>query len=84
MIVVAPLEQEHWKAKSTWSFDFKRKLLDEVSQIMAAKLKMSMASKQSEVTKEEGFVDRIATKIVDNIQVTIKNIHIRFEDDAKG
>lgn len=73
-----------WKAKSTWSYEYKKKILDEVTQLMAAKLKVSLASKGATEQKEEGFVDRIATKIIDNIQVTIKNIHIRFEDVGSG
>jgi len=28
------------------------------------------------------MVDRFTTKIIDNIQVTIKNIHLRFEDSV--
>ena len=29
---------------------------------------------------QESFVNSLVTKIVDNLQVTVKNIHIRFED----
>lgn len=66
MLVVAPLDQNLWQAKNMWSFDYKKKLLDEMAQIMAAKLKVSLASKQSEA-KEEGILDRLTTKIIDNI-----------------
>jgi hypothetical protein len=35
---------------------------------MAAKLQVSLASKSSSSSqKEEGFVDKIATKIIDNV-----------------
>ena len=30
--------------------------------------------------EDNGFVSRMIMKIVDNIQITVKNIHIRFED----
>ncbi|OBA21906.1 vacuolar protein sorting-associated protein 13 [Metschnikowia bicuspidata var. bicuspidata NRRL YB-4993] len=30
----------------------------------------------------ESFTESLVTKIVDNLQVTIKNIHVRYEDDA--
>lgn len=30
----------------------------------------------------ESFTESLVTKIVDNLQVTIKNIHIRYEDDS--
>ncbi|RCK56101.1 Vacuolar protein sorting-associated protein 13 [Candida viswanathii] len=32
--------------------------------------------------ENETFVESLLTKIVDNLQVTIKNIHIRYEDDS--
>lgn len=30
----------------------------------------------------ESFMESLVTKIVDNLQVTIKNIHVRYEDDS--
>lgn len=32
--------------------------------------------------QNESFTESLVTKIVDNLQVTIKNIHIRYEDDS--
>ena len=32
--------------------------------------------------ENETFVESLLTKIVDNLQVTIKNIHVRYEDDS--
>lgn len=41
----------------------------------------SMQSKElAEDIHQESFVNSLVTKIVDNLQVTVKNIHIRFED----
>ncbi|KAL4505257.1 hypothetical protein ABPG72_016324 [Tetrahymena utriculariae] len=43
-----------------------------------------IAAKQQEQTKpgeeDAGYAQILYTKIVDNLQVTIKNIHVRFED----
>lgn len=36
----------------------------------------------SDMNKNETFTENLITKIVDNLQVTIKNIHIRYEDDS--
>lgn len=33
-----------------------------------------------EIKKNQSFTESLVTKIVDNLQVTIKNIHIRYED----
>ena len=46
--------------------------------MMAANLKMQLLEKQE--SKEDGYVDRLVTKIVDNLQLTIQNIHVRYED----
>ncbi|KAG7665092.1 VPS13 [[Candida] subhashii] len=35
-----------------------------------------------ELSGNESFTESLITKIVDNLQVTIKNIHIRYEDDS--
>jgi Vacuolar sorting-associated protein 13, N-terminal len=32
--------------------------------------------------KNKGFVDSIIAKIINNFQVTVKNIHIRYEDNV--
>ena len=34
--------------------------------------------------KNDGFFARIITRIMDNVEVTIKNVHIRYEDSANG
>ncbi|KAH3666193.1 hypothetical protein OGAPHI_004382 [Ogataea philodendri] len=36
---------------------------------------------EDEQAKNESFTESLVTKIVDNLQVTIKNIHFRYEDD---
>ncbi len=35
-----------------------------------------------EEAKNESFTTQLVTKIVDNLQVTIKNIHFRYEDNV--
>ena len=36
----------------------------------------------SDLSNNESFTESLVTKIVDNLQVTIKNIHVRYEDDS--
>ena len=31
-----------------------------------------------------GYTDQLIMKIIDNIQLTIKNIHLRYEDEIKS
>jgi vacuolar protein sorting-associated protein 13A/C len=39
---------------------------------------------QEEQQKNQSFVDSLVTKIVDNVQVSIKNIHVRYEDSISA
>lgn len=35
-----------------------------------------------EIRKNQSFTDSLVTKIIDNLQITINNIHIRYEDNS--
>ncbi|KAF4635598.1 hypothetical protein G7Y89_g2500 [Cudoniella acicularis] len=39
---------------------------------------------QEEQQKNQSFTESLVTKIVDNLQVTIKNIHVRYEDSISA
>ncbi|KAH6673104.1 putative vacuolar protein sorting-associated protein 13 [Halenospora varia] len=39
---------------------------------------------QEEQQKNQSFTESLVTKIVDNLQVTVKNIHIRYEDSISA
>jgi len=72
------VEPEHpslWQVIDTWSADFKRQLLDEFAQELVSNLRV-----QESDAKDQSYVERLLTKIVDNIQITIRNIHVRYED----
>lgn len=57
----------------------KRQKLDHLSAIENANLQNQEIS---DLLNNELFNESLVTKIVDNLQVTIKNIHIRYEDDS--
>ena len=42
------------------------------------------ASKQKTEEEDAGYMQNLTSKIIDNIQLKIKNIHIRYENDLKG
>lgn len=44
----------------------------------------SVDSKLTEDMNQSSFTTQLVTKIVDNLQVTVKNIHIRFEDNTSN
>lgn len=39
---------------------------------------------QEEQKKSQSFTDSLVTKIVDNLQVTVRNIHVRYEDSISA
>lgn len=39
---------------------------------------------QEEQQKNQSFTENLVTKIVDNLQVTVKNIHVRYEDSISA
>ena len=34
--------------------------------------------------KEDGMMTRLGKKIIDNLQLRIRNVHFRFEETGKG
>lgn len=47
---------------------------------LADKMSTSINLSPEEIRKNQSFTDSLVTKIIDNLQITIKNIHIRYED----
>ncbi|GMM33802.1 membrane morphogenesis protein [Saccharomycopsis crataegensis] len=63
----------------------KRKKLQDLDLIEENKLKLAKQEAldptlDDQSKKQESFTESLITKIVDNLQVTIKNIHLRYED----
>ena len=43
-------------------------------------LSAGMADTKEDSEKTESFISSLVTRIVDNVQVTVRNVHIRYED----
>ena len=59
--------------------------LQAVKKEKLAQLETFLDAKSQELgtdLENETFVESLVTKIVDNLQVTIKNIHLKYEDDS--
>lgn len=55
----------------------KRQKLDNLE---TTDLTISNSTDPNETLKNQSFTDSLVSKIIDNLQITIKNIHIRYED----
>eukprot|EP00003_Mantamonas_plastica_P031498 TRINITY_DN823_c0_g1_i3.p1 TRINITY_DN823_c0_g1~~TRINITY_DN823_c0_g1_i3.p1 ORF type:complete len:3996 (-),score=1299.11 TRINITY_DN823_c0_g1_i3:663-12608(-) len=58
--------------------------VDEYEQRQAAKKASELEQAAAPQEIDESFFTRIATTIVDNIQISIENVHIRYEDDESN
>jgi len=44
-------------------------------------VRLSEYTSQEETTQTQGLLQSLITKAINNVQVTVKNIHIRYEDN---
>ncbi|EGR30928.1 PH domain protein [Ichthyophthirius multifiliis] len=74
------------KNQSDWTFKDYKGLQTKISQIetFIAECVKKLAAKQVAKAKVEeanaGYVQKLTMKIIDNIQICVKNIHVRYED----
>lgn len=85
IIVISPLARSEWHVEDSWLFDHKKKAIEEFILKMVEKLKehSQEAKKGGKSDSKEdggGYWNKKYIKIMDNIQLTIKNIHLRYED----
>ena len=75
-IYIVPLEKKSWEIIETDSADIKCELLEKIGKKMLIALE-----KEAE---KKGYFQNLVTKIIDNVQILIKDIHIRMEDQSGG
>lgn len=76
-IIIQDYDYEDEKKKE---LQVKKEKLEDLETLVKASLENQQIS--SDLSSNETFTESLVTKIVDNLQVTIKNIHIRYEDDS--
>lgn len=77
-LVLAELPVAEWQCKNTQIIEKRRKEIERFCEGVAGDF-----AKKGEKGKEgeEGFFSRLVVKILDNLQVTVKDIHIRYQDE---
>ena len=84
--VVSPKKEEEWTFEDYNKFNKRLEVLDQYSSEVFDKLmkreKLLQNSKEEE-KKQSGYMDKITLKVLDNLQITIKSIHIRVENPLK-
>lgn len=70
-------DEEHQR-----SMALKKRKLEDLEIMNKSKPDPSSDLTDEDAAKNLTFTENLVTKIVDNLQVTIKNIHVRYEDDS--
>ena len=81
LIIATPKPQKEWKFQDYNSIARKLVMLNDYAKQCIS----NFVEKQKEGAKKddkEGFLDKLSMKVLDNLQLTIRNIHFRFEDDT--
>lgn len=76
-VIIQDYDYEEEKKKE---LQVKKEKLEDLETLVRASLENQQIA--SDLNSNETFTESLVTKIVDNLQVTIKNIHIRYEDDS--
>ncbi|CAG9332100.1 unnamed protein product [Blepharisma stoltei] len=71
------------KPPSAWNEEEEKKNKISLKQVSLDNFE-TIYSSEAAVNVEPGFVEKLVTKIVDNLQVSINSIYIRYEDDVSS
>jgi hypothetical protein len=78
-VVLSLIPNEEWEFLDFFSGDYKLNLLKKFFQTRIAELTEAFVQEE----KSSGYADRVLVKILDNLHINFKNLHIRIEDTTK-
>ena len=83
--VVSPKPEQDWKFTDYNKTNQKLELLDQYAAEIFEKLLMreKLLESKEATKKESSYMDKVALKVLDNLQITIKSIHVRMENPMK-
>jgi vacuolar protein sorting-associated protein 13A/C len=79
-LLAAPIMQDTYDLEAELKRDLVLKLQKLADLEMRQRANPTNALSDEEAAKNESFTESLVTKIVDNLQIQIRNIHIRYED----
>ncbi|CZT04223.1 related to vacuolar protein sorting-associated protein VPS13 [Rhynchosporium graminicola] len=82
-VLAAPKEDAEWDEEE----EERRRQAVKIEQLDSAEMlkdRNQEGMSQEDQQKSQSFTDSLVTKIVDNLQITIKNIHVRYEDSISA
>jgi vacuolar protein sorting-associated protein 13A/C len=82
-LLAAPKEDAEWDEEE----EERRRQAVKIEKLDSAEMlkdRNQEGMSQEEQQKNQSFTDSLVTKIVDNLQITVKNIHVRYEDSISA
>jgi vacuolar protein sorting-associated protein 13A/C len=82
-VLAAPKEDAEWDEEE----EERRKQAVKIEKLDSAEIlkdRNQDGLSQEEQKKSQSFTESLVTKIVDNLQITVKNIHVRYEDSISA
>ncbi|KAH7346737.1 putative vacuolar protein sorting-associated protein 13 [Rhexocercosporidium sp. MPI-PUGE-AT-0058] len=82
-VLAAPKEDAEWDEDE----EERRRQAVKIEKLDSAEMLKDRSQEgmsQEEQQKSQSFTDSLVTKIVDNLQITVKNIHVRYEDSISA
>ncbi|KAH9220013.1 hypothetical protein DL95DRAFT_520355 [Leptodontidium sp. 2 PMI_412] len=82
-VLAAPKEDAEWDEEE----EERRRQAVKIEKLDSAEMlkdRNQEGMSQEEQQKSQSFTDSLVTKIVDNLQITVKNIHVRYEDSISA
>lgn len=75
--------------KTGWEFSEEGEIMRRKEHLIAHELRWKQLQEQNNLSaedelKQKGYLERLTAKIIDNIKVTIEDIHFRFEYNMDG
>jgi vacuolar protein sorting-associated protein 13A/C len=82
-VLAAPKEDAEWDEEE----EERRRQAVKIEKLDSAEMlkdRNNEGLSQEEQQKSQSFTESLVTKIVDNLQITVKNIHVRYEDSISA
>jgi vacuolar protein sorting-associated protein 13A/C len=82
-VLAAPKEDAEWDEEE----EERRRQAVKIEKLDSAEIlkdRNQEGMSQEEQQKSQSFTESLVTKIVDNLQITVKNIHVRYEDSISA
>lgn len=82
MVILVSKQRSEWEIVDQIGKNFKKEILADFAESLLDSIRKG--NSEDENNQAPGFLERLTMKILDNIQIKINNIHIRYEVNFEG